>query len=38
MTAGAALNRFMSSGTSARYVNVGMGVLILLTALHILVS
>jgi threonine/homoserine/homoserine lactone efflux protein len=38
MTAGAALNRFMSSGTSARYLNMGMGVLILLTALHILIG
>jgi len=38
MTAGAALNRFMSSGTSARCLNMGMGVLILLTALHILIG
>jgi len=38
MIAGDALNRLMSSGKSARYVNLGMGVLILLTALHILLG
>jgi len=38
LLAGDALNRYMSSGRSARYVNVGMGILILLTALHILLS
>ena len=38
LIAGDALNCYMSSGRSARYVNVGMGILILLTALHILLS
>ena len=38
MIAGDALNRYMSSGKSARVVNFGMGILILLTALHILLS
>jgi len=38
MIAGDALNRLMSSGKSARYVNFGMGILILLTALHILLG
>lgn len=38
MIAGDALNRYMSSGRSAKYVNFGMGVLILLTALHILLG
>ncbi len=38
MIAGDALNRLMSSGKSARYVNLGMGILILLTALHILLG
>ncbi len=38
MIAGDALKRLMSSGRSARYVNFGMGMLILLTALHILVG
>ena len=38
MIAGDALNRIMSSGRYARYVNLGMGVLILLTALHILLG
>ncbi len=38
MIAGDALKRLMSSGKSARYVNFGMGMLILLTALHILVG
>jgi threonine/homoserine/homoserine lactone efflux protein len=38
MIAGDALNRYMSSGKSAKYVNVGMGILILLTALRILLS
>jgi len=38
MIAGDALNRLMSSGKSATYVNVGMGILILLTALHILLG
>ena len=36
--AGSALNRFMASGKSAKYFDVGMGVLILLTTLHILLS
>ncbi len=38
MIAGDALHRTMSSGRSARYVNFGMGILILLTALHILLN
>jgi threonine/homoserine/homoserine lactone efflux protein len=38
MIAGDVLNRYMSSGESARYVNLGMGILILLTALHILLG
>jgi threonine/homoserine/homoserine lactone efflux protein len=38
MIAGDALNRLMSSGKSASYVNLGMGALILLTALHILLG
>jgi threonine/homoserine/homoserine lactone efflux protein len=38
MIAGDALNRYLSSGESARYVNLGMGILILLTALHILLG
>lgn len=38
MIAGDALNRYMSSGRSATYVNFGMGLLILLTALHILLG
>ena len=38
MITGDALNRLMSSGRSARYVNLGMGILILLTALHILLG
>ena len=38
MIAGDALNRYMSSGRTARAVNVAMGVLILLTALHILLG
>ncbi len=38
MIAGDALNRYMSSGKSARYVNFSMGSLILLTALHILLG
>lgn len=38
MIAGDALNRYMSSGKSARYVNLGMGILILLTAMHILLG
>lgn len=38
MIAGDALNRYMASGRSAKYVNFGMGVLILLTALHILLG
>jgi threonine/homoserine/homoserine lactone efflux protein len=38
MIAGDALNRLMSSGKSANYVNLGMGILILLTALHILLG
>jgi threonine/homoserine/homoserine lactone efflux protein len=37
MIAGDALNRYLSSGESARYVNLGMGILILL-ALHILLG
>ncbi len=36
--AGSALNRFMASGKSEKYFDVGMGVLILLAALHILLS
>lgn len=36
MIAGDTLNRYMSSGKSARYINFGMGGLILLTALYIL--
>lgn len=38
MIAGEGLNRLMSSGKSATYVNVGMGILILLTALYILLG
>ncbi len=38
MIAGGVLNRYMSSGKSATYVNLGMGILILLTALHILLG
>lgn len=38
LIAGDALNRCMSSGRSARYVNFGMGGLILLTALYILLG
>jgi threonine/homoserine/homoserine lactone efflux protein len=38
MIAGDALNRHMSSGKSARYVNIGIGSLILLTALYILLG
>jgi len=38
MIAGDALNRIMASGKYASYVNVGMGILILLTALHILLG
>ncbi len=38
MMAGDALSRYMSSGKSATYVNLGMGTLILLTALHILLG
>lgn len=36
LLAGDALHRYMSSGRSARYVNTGMGILIMLTALYIL--
>lgn len=36
MIAGDTLNRYMSSGQSAKYVNITMGALLLLTALHIL--
>ena len=38
MIAGNALNRYMSSGRSAKYVNFAMGALILLTALYILLG
>ena len=38
MIAGDALSRLMSSGRSAKTVNLGMGMLILLTALHILLG
>jgi threonine/homoserine/homoserine lactone efflux protein len=38
MIAGNALNRYMSSGRSAKYVNFAMGALILLTALYILLA
>jgi len=38
MVAGDALNRYMSSGKSAPYINAGMGVLILLTAAFILLG
>ncbi len=38
MIAGDALNRYMSSGRSAKYVNFTMGIMILLTALHILLG
>ena len=38
MIAGDALNRNMSAGKSATYVNFGMGTLILMTALHILLG
>jgi threonine/homoserine/homoserine lactone efflux protein len=38
MFAGGALSRYMSSGRSAKYVNLVMGVLLLLTALHILLG
>jgi threonine/homoserine/homoserine lactone efflux protein len=38
MIAGDALSRLMSSGKSARTINFGMGILILLTALHILLG
>lgn len=38
MIAGDTLSRYMSSGRSAKYLNFGMGVLILLTALHILLG
>jgi len=38
MIAGDALNRHMSSGRSAKYVNFAMGALILLTALYILLG
>lgn len=36
--AGDALNRYLSAGRSARYLNLGMGILIVLTALLILVG
>lgn len=38
MIAGDALNRYMSSGKSAKYLNFAMGILILLTALHVLLG
>lgn len=38
MIAGDALNRYMSAGRSAKYVNLAMGILILLTAIHILIG
>ena len=38
LLAGEALSRYLSSGKSARYVNIGMGILILLTALSILLG
>lgn len=38
MFAGDVLNRYMSGGRSARYVNLGMGTLILLTAIQILLG
>ena len=38
MIAGDALNRYMSSGKSATWMNTGMGLLILLTAAHILLG
>lgn len=38
LIAGEALNRYLSSGQSAGYVNAGMGVLLLLTALQILLG
>lgn len=38
LIAGDALNRYMSSGKSAKYLNFGMGILILLTAMHILLG
>ena len=38
MIAGDALNRYMSSGQSAKYVNFAMGAMILLTALYILLG
>lgn len=38
MIAGDALSQLMSSGRSAKYVNLGMGILILLTALYILLG
>ena len=38
MMAGDALSRYMSSGKSATYGNLAMGILILLTALHILLG
>lgn len=38
MFAGDVLNRYMSGGRSARYVNLGMGILILLTATQILLG
>lgn len=38
MIAGDALSRYMSEGRSAKYVNLAMGILILLTAIHILIG
>jgi threonine/homoserine/homoserine lactone efflux protein len=38
MIAGDTLNRYMTSGRSAMYVNLVMGILILLTAVHILLG
>ena len=38
MFAGDVLNRYMSGGRSARYINLAMGILILLTALQILLG
>lgn len=38
MISGDALNRYMSTGRSARYVSLGMGMLILLTAVYILLG
>jgi len=38
LLAGNALNRYLSSGKSASWVNGGMGALLLLTALHVLIG